>query len=180
MENKTNLVNKFFKPYKKNFIWMTFLNSARWIHDNLVNKEGYINLLWRNIKSHRQKRVLELIPENDRQSTVKNKVFVRDLTEDQVLAVLWNIEDHVFSIKILLNNNPMTRREVLSVFSLVHDLIGFGARFLLKGNFYTYPTMMELYLNLRRSKNYMNCITHTLSSADSNVFDGKSEKLTKS
>ena len=78
------------------------------------------------------KRVLQSIPEKDRQSAVKDIYFVRDLPQDQVLGVLWNIED-VFGFKFALKSKPMIRRGVLSVLNSVYDLLGFGASFLLKG-----------------------------------------------
>ena len=46
--------------------------------------------------------------------------------------VLWNIENDVFGFKVALKSKPMTRRSVLSVLSLVYDLLRFGAPFLLK------------------------------------------------
>ena len=79
------------------------------------------------------KRVLESIPKKDRQSGVKDKDIVKDLTEEQVPDVLWNIEDDAFGVKAALKSKLMTRRGVLSVLSSVYDPLGFGALVLLKG-----------------------------------------------
>ena len=57
----------------------------------------------------------------------------KNLPEDEVLGVLWNIEDDAFGFKVALKRKPMTRRGVLSVLSSVYDPLGFGAPFLLKG-----------------------------------------------
>ena len=56
------------------------------------------------------KRVLQSILEKDRQSGVKEKDFVRDISEDRVLGVLWNIEDDALDFKVALKNKPMTRK----------------------------------------------------------------------
>ena len=81
------------------------------------------------------KRVLESIPKKDRQSGVKDKDIDKDkdLTEEQVPHVLWNIEDDAFGVKAALKSKLMTRRRVLSVLSLVYDPLGFEAPILLKG-----------------------------------------------
>ena len=74
--------------------------------------EGCFNLT--KFKSNSQ-RVLQSIPEKDRRLGVKDKDLVRDLPEDEVLGVLWNIEDDAFGIKVALKSKPMTRKGVLSV-----------------------------------------------------------------
>ena len=79
------------------------------------------------------KRVLQSIPGKDRQLGVEDKDIVRDFPEDQVLGVLWNIEDGAFGFKVALKSKPMTRSGILSVLSLVYDQLGFRTPFLLKG-----------------------------------------------
>ena len=79
------------------------------------------------------KRVLQSIPEKDRRAGVKDKDLAKNLPEDQVLGVLWIIEDDAFGIKVAPKSKTMIRGGVLSVLSSVCDPIGFGARFLLKG-----------------------------------------------
>ena len=79
------------------------------------------------------KRVLQSIPEKDRQLGVEDKDIVRDFPEDQVLGVLWNIEDDAFGFKDALKSKPMTRRGILSVLSSVYDPLEFRTPFLLKG-----------------------------------------------
>ena len=64
---------------------------------------------------------------------LRTKVLTKDLPEDQVLGVLWNIEDNAFGFKVALKNKPMTRRGVLSALSSVYNPRGFGTSFLLKG-----------------------------------------------
>ena len=92
--------------------------------------EGGFNLTKFTSNSNR---VLQLIPEKDRRSGVKDKDLVKNLPEDQVLDVLWNIEDDAFGFNLALKSKPMTRKGVLSVLSSVYDPLGFGAPFLLKG-----------------------------------------------
>ena len=79
------------------------------------------------------KRVLQSIPEKERWSGVKDEDLVKNLPEDQVLGVLWNIEDDAFGFKVALKSKPMTRRGVLSALSSVYDPLGFVTPFLLKG-----------------------------------------------
>ena len=79
------------------------------------------------------KKVLQSIPEKDRRAGVKDKDLAKTLPEDQVLGVLWIIENDAFGIKVALKSKPMARRGVLSVLSSVCDPLGFGARFSLKG-----------------------------------------------
>ena len=79
------------------------------------------------------KRVLQSIPEKDRRAGVKDKDFAKNFPGDQVLGVLWIIEDDAFGIKVAPKSKPMIRGGVLSILSSVCDPIGFGARFLLKG-----------------------------------------------
>ena len=78
------------------------------------------------------KRALQSIPEKDRQSGIKDEDLEKNLPEDQVLGVLWSIEDDVSGFKVALKSKPLTRRGALSVLSSVYDSLGFGAPFLLK------------------------------------------------
>ena len=67
------------------------------------------------------KRVLQTIPEKDRRSGVKDKNLVKDLPEDQVLGVPWNIEDDAFCFKVALRSKPMTRRgQFMTLLDLEH------------------------------------------------------------
>ena len=76
------------------------------------------------------KRVLQSIPEKDRRAGVKDKDLAKTLPEDQVLVVLWIIEDDAFGIKVALKSKPMTRRVVLYVLSSVVTLLGLEHDFL--------------------------------------------------
>ena len=79
------------------------------------------------------KTVLQSIPEKDTRSGVNNKDLVKNLPEDQVLGVFWNIDDDAFGFEVALKSKPMTRRGVLPVLRSVYDPLEFGAPFLLKG-----------------------------------------------
>ena len=79
------------------------------------------------------KTVLQSIPEKDTRSSVNNKDLVKNLPEDQVLGVFWNIDDDAFGFEVALKSKPMTRRGVLPVLRSVYDPLEFGAPFLLKG-----------------------------------------------
>ena len=76
---------------------------------------------------------MQSILEKNRQSGVKDKGLLKDLPEDKVLGVLWNIEDDAFGFKFALKSKPLTRRDVLSLLSSVYDSLDFGAPFHLKG-----------------------------------------------
>ena len=52
------------------------------------------------------KGVLQSIPEKDRQTGIKDKELVKNLPEDQVSGVLWNIEDDAFGFKVALKSKP--------------------------------------------------------------------------
>ena len=68
-----------------------------------------------------RKKFLQSIAENERQSGVKDKYLIRDLSEHQVLGVLWNIDDDAFGFRVALKIKPMIGKGVISVLSSVYD-----------------------------------------------------------
>ena len=67
------------------------------------------------------KRVLQSIPEEDRRKGIKDKDLIGDVSSQQSLGVLWNIETDNFGFKVNLKQKPMTRRGLLSIISSVYD-----------------------------------------------------------
>ena len=137
VENKEKFGKETAQTLKSNFYVDDLLKSVanEDIAVQLIKKvagmchEGGFNLTKSTSNS---KRVLQSIPEKDRGSSVKDKDLVKNLPEDQVLGVLWNIEDDAFGFKVALKSKPMTRRGVSSVLGSVYDPLGFGAPFLVK------------------------------------------------
>ena len=86
---------------------------------------------WQNLQAA-VKRSCNQSQKKGRGSGVKDKDLVKNLPEDQVLGVLWIIEDGSFGFKVALKSKPMTRRGVSSVLGSVYEPPGFGAPFLLK------------------------------------------------
>ena len=134
VENKEKFGKEAAQTLKNNFYVDDLLKSVA-NKVQLIKKvagmchEGGFNLTKFTSSS---KRVLQSIPEKDRGSSVKGKDLVKNLAEDQVLGVLWNIEDDAFGFKVALKSKPMTRRGVSSVLGSAYDPLGFGAPFLLK------------------------------------------------
>ncbi|KAL7827084.1 hypothetical protein SRHO_G00328020 [Serrasalmus rhombeus] len=80
------------------------------------------------------KKVLEVIPENERADMVKDLELDRkDPPIERVLGIQWNLEDDTFGFKVSVNRKPLTRRGILSTVSSIYDPLGFLAPFVLKG-----------------------------------------------
>ncbi|XP_037391858.1 uncharacterized protein LOC119262748 isoform X1 [Pygocentrus nattereri] len=80
------------------------------------------------------KKVLEVIPENERANMVKDlELDKKDPSIEKVLGIQWNLEDDTFGFKVSVNRKPLTRRGILSTVSSIYDPLGFLAPFVLKG-----------------------------------------------
>ena len=80
------------------------------------------------------RKFLATIHEGRQHQKIKNQgLDMGDLPVERALDIHWNIENGYFGFKILLKDKPLTRRGMLSTISLVYDLLGIAAPFLLKG-----------------------------------------------
>ena len=76
--------------------------------------------------------VLESVPPKKRSKEARDLDLGTDrLPVQRALGVQWCMESDVFEFRIVLNDKPPSRREILSVISSVYDPLGFAAPFTL-------------------------------------------------
>ena len=76
--------------------------------------------------------VLESVPPKKRSKEARDLDLGTDrLPVQSALGVQWCMESDVFEFRIVLNDKPPSRREILSVISSVYDPLGFAAPFTL-------------------------------------------------
>jgi len=88
----------------------------------LLEREGFNLTKWVS----NSRKLIESLPESDRARSFK------DLPDNQMpieraLGVRWDVEGDAFCFKIEVNDEPLTRRGLLSVVSSVYDPLGFAA-----------------------------------------------------
>ena len=80
------------------------------------------------------KEVLQQIPPEVRAKGFRNIDIHEDsLPIERTLGIQWCVESDTFQFRIVLNEKPFTRRDVLSILSSVYDPLRFIAPFILKG-----------------------------------------------
>ena len=82
-----------------------------------------------------QNEVLNSIPEEDRRTGVKD-AYLNSGTNfpiEKALEVNWDIGSDRLVFKLNLDDKPTTRRQMLSMISVIYDTFGLAAPFLLKG-----------------------------------------------
>ena len=80
------------------------------------------------------KEVLNTIPEVDRaQGLGSLDLALDDLPPERALGVHWCVENDTLGFRITLQDQPLTRRGILSSVSSIYDPLGFAAPFVLKG-----------------------------------------------
>ena len=80
------------------------------------------------------KNVLESIPEEVRAPEVRSLELGSDYYPvERALSVQWAIESDMFGFRIVIKDQPLTRRGILSTISSVYDPLGIAAPFLLVG-----------------------------------------------
>ena len=80
------------------------------------------------------KNVLESIPEEVRAPEVRSLELGSDYYPvERALGVQWAIESDMFGFRIVIKDQPLTRRGILSTISSVYDPLGIAAPFLLVG-----------------------------------------------
>ena len=78
--------------------------------------------------------VLQSIPSTEHAKDIKAKDLRFNYTAlERALGMYWNIESHCFTFKVSLNNQPATRRGILSSVASIYDPLGFVAPYLLNG-----------------------------------------------
>ena len=69
--------------------------------------------------------VIESIPESERAANIKLDIPSEQLPIERVLGVQWSVELDCFGFCIILKDQPLTRRGVLSTVASVYDPLGF-------------------------------------------------------
>ena len=78
--------------------------------------------------------VLQFLHKDDKSKGIKDiNLTTESLPVERALGVCWCVENDTFSFRIVLKDNPLTRRGILASISSVYDPLGFGAPFLLLG-----------------------------------------------
>ena len=75
------------------------------------------------------KKVIQSLPELERASLIKNLDF-NSWSVERALGVQWNITSDQFGFKIVVKDQPATRRGILSIVSSVYDPLGFAAPYI--------------------------------------------------
>ena len=78
--------------------------------------------------------VLKSVPDEARAQDVRTlELGSSELPVERALGVQWAIESDTFRFRIILKDQPLTRRGILSTISSVYDPLGIAAPFLLVG-----------------------------------------------
>ena len=80
-----------------------------------------------------KKDILFQIPDALRSDGAKDKDLTGSLPIERALGIFWDAEKDVIKFKIYLKDQPVTRRGMLSVISLIYDPLGLACPFLLQG-----------------------------------------------
>ncbi|XP_064630374.1 uncharacterized protein LOC135489117 [Lineus longissimus] len=91
-----------------------------------------------NVRLHKlasnSREVLESIPPSERAKDIMElDLSLDDLPIERALGIQWCIESDVFQFRLTIQDQPLTRRGILSMVSSVFDPLGFLAPFLLTG-----------------------------------------------
>ena len=73
------------------------------------------------------------IPDALRRDGAKDKDLTGSLPIERALGIFWDAENDVIKFKIDLKDQPMTRRGMHAVISLIYDPLGLACPFLLQG-----------------------------------------------
>ena len=134
-DNKANFEPEIMNTVKRNFYVDDCLKSVKSeqvaIHlvkdlTGLLKKGGFHLTKWLS-NSHK---VVESVPESERATSVKDLGFDHAPME-RALGVQWRVSSDTFGFKIIIKEQPATRRGILSVVSSIYDPLGFAAPFIL-------------------------------------------------
>ena len=80
------------------------------------------------------RKVLESIPAEDRAKDVKSMDFANEpFPVERALGVHWCVENDKLGFRIMIKDEPLTRRGILSTVSSIYDPLGLASPFLLSG-----------------------------------------------
>ena len=92
--------------------------------------EGGFNLTKVVSSSHKLINSTDL---NKRASSLKEFELCKKLPVERALGVVWFVENDSFGFRISIEDQPLTRRGILSTISSIYDPCGLGSPFLLRG-----------------------------------------------
>ena len=93
-------------------------------------KEGGFNLTKVVSNSHK---VISSTAVDKRAASLKEFELFKKLPVERALGVVWSVENDSFGFRISIQDQPLTRRGILSSISSIYDPCGLGSPFLLKG-----------------------------------------------
>nr|XP_054599707.1 uncharacterized protein LOC129164253 [Nothobranchius furzeri] len=79
------------------------------------------------------KQVLHSLPEEDCADTVRKDLSLGEQQIERALGVKWCIDSDHFQFRVVVNEQPLSRRGVLSTVASIYDPLGFVAPFVLLG-----------------------------------------------
>ncbi|CAI5694728.1 unnamed protein product [Oreochromis niloticus] len=79
------------------------------------------------------KQVLNSLPEEDCAETVRKDLSLSEQQIERALGVKWCIDSDHFQFRVVANEQPLSRRGVLSTVASIYDPLGFVAPFVLLG-----------------------------------------------
>ncbi|XP_076740274.1 uncharacterized protein LOC143418645 [Maylandia zebra] len=79
------------------------------------------------------KQVLNSLPEEDCAETVRKDLSLGEQQIERALGVKWCIDSDYFQFRVVVNEQPLSRRGVLSTVASIYDPLGFVAPFVLLG-----------------------------------------------
>ncbi|XP_019211648.1 uncharacterized protein LOC109200512 [Oreochromis niloticus] len=79
------------------------------------------------------KQVLNSLPEEDCAETVRKDLSLGEQQIERALGVKWCIDSDHFQFRVVVNEQPLSRRGVLSTVASIYDPLGFVAPFVLLG-----------------------------------------------
>ncbi|XP_039475082.1 uncharacterized protein LOC120442538 [Oreochromis aureus] len=79
------------------------------------------------------KQVLNSLPEEDCAETIRKDLSLGEQQIERALGVKWCIDSDHFQFRVVVNEQPLSRRGVLSTVASIYDPLGFVAPFVLLG-----------------------------------------------
>ena len=76
--------------------------------------------------------VIETVPESERATDISLNLPSEQLSIERVLGVQWSVELDCFDFSIVVKDQPLTRRGLLSTVASVYDPLGFLAPLVLR------------------------------------------------
>lgn len=134
-DNRADFSNKAVRTVEQNFYMDDCFKSVDSEEDaihlsselsQLLKRGGFRLTKWLSNK----RKVIESVPVLDRAASIRDLDFDHTLME-RALRVQWHVTLDTFSFNIATKDKPTTRRGILSVISLIYNLLSFVAPFYL-------------------------------------------------